>query len=203
MALKLVETSDYTVEVVHQEGRNDQTFPLLTTIKYSFPARGDMPPVDVYWYDGHYQDEKTGEKVYNRPDRPAGVPEGDVLGDEDLNGSFFIGDKGIITAGEYAGNPRLLPDAAMKEYTFPDETLERIPDENPYLDWIRGIKTGKVPCSNFDYAGPFTEMVNFGNLVVKSGQKLHWDNQNGVALNVSNPAEIVSKEYRKGWELPC
>ncbi|HPU98320.1 MAG TPA: gfo/Idh/MocA family oxidoreductase, partial [Candidatus Hydrogenedentes bacterium] len=85
----------------------------------------------------------------------------------------------------------------------PPETIERIPDENPYFDWLRGITEGKVPCSNFSYSGPFTEMVQFGNLAVKSGQKLHWDNVNGVVTNVPNPKEIVSKEYRKGWELPC
>ena len=37
----------------------------------------------------------------------------------------------------------------------------------------------------------------------RSGKKLHWDNVKGVVTNVDNPAEIVSKEYRKGWELPC
>ena len=82
-------------------------------------------------------------------------------------------------------------------------TIERIPDENPYFDWIRGIKTGQKPCSNFDYAGPFTEMVQFGHLVVKSGQKLHWDNKNGVVTNVPHAKEVVTKEYRKGWEIPC
>jgi hypothetical protein len=46
-------------------------------------------------------------------------------------------------------------------------------------------------------------MVNFGNLVVKSGKKLEWDNVKGEVTNVDNPKEIVSKEYRKGWELPC
>ena len=45
-------------------------------------------------------------------------------------------------------------------------------------------------------------MVNFGNLTVKSGKKLHWDNKKGMVTNVSNPGAIVSKEYRKGWELP-
>jgi len=203
MSLKLVEATDYTVEVVEQRGRNEQTFPITTTIKYCFPARGDMPPVDVYWYDGHYPDEKTGEEIYNRPKRPASVPENEKLGDDDMNGSFFVGDKGILTAGEYGGDPRLMPATAMQDYTMPAETLERIPDESPYFDWIRGIKTGKVPCSNFDYAGPFTEMVNFGNLVVKSGQKLHWDNKKGEVMDVPNPGQIVSKEYRKGWELPC
>ncbi len=202
MALKLVEATDYTVEVVMQRGRNTETFPVVTTVKYSFPARGGMPPVDVYWYDGH-ETNAAGEKVYNRPARPANVPADAVLGDKDLNGSFFVGDKCVLTAGEYGGEPRLLPVEHMKDYKFPEETIERIPDQSPYFDWLRGCKTGKLPCSNFEYAGPFTEMVQFGNLVVKSGEKLHWDNVKGVVTNTANPEQIVSKEYRKGWELPC
>src|SRR5690606_25811200 len=120
MSLKLNEAEYYTVEVVMQEGRNEQTFPLTSTIKYSFPARGDMPPVDVYWYDGHWTDPATGEKTYNRPKRPDGIPENCVLGDNDMNGSFLIGDDGIVTQGEYGGNPRLVPDERMLEYTRPD-----------------------------------------------------------------------------------
>jgi predicted dehydrogenase len=203
MALKLVEATDYTVEVVMQRGRNEQTFPLTTTIKYAFPARGEMPPVDVYWYDGHWPGD-DGQEIYNRPKRPDGVAADEVLGDGDKNGSFFVGEKGILTAGEYGGDPRILPaKERMKDYKFPEVTIELIPDEDPYFDWIRGCKTGKVPCSNFDYAGPFAEMVQFGNLVVKSGQKLHWDNVKGVVMDVPDPGKIVSKEYRKGWELPC
>lgn len=202
MCLNLKDASDFTVEVVMQKGRNEQTFPLMSTIKYSFPARGDMGPVDVYWYDGHETNEATGEKVYNRPARPEGIPADCVLGDKDMNGSFLIGEKGIITQGEYGGNPRLVPDEKMLDYKRPDPTIPRIPDQNHYQNWIDACKGGEPSCSNFSYAGPFTEMVNFGNLVVKSGQKLHWDNVKGVVTNVPNPAEIVSKEYRKGWELP-
>ncbi len=202
MSLKLVEAKDYTVEVVEQRGSNDQTFPLTSTIKYSFPARGDMPSVDVYWYDGHWTDEKTGKEIYNQPARPEGVPEDQELGDSNMNGSYMIGDKGIITQGEYGGRARLLPDEKMVDYKKPEPWLERIPEENPYLNWLDAIKAGKKSASDFSYSGPFTEMVQFGNLVVKSGKKLKWDNVKGVVTNVPNPAEIVSKEYRKGWELP-
>ncbi|MBX7255820.1 MAG: Gfo/Idh/MocA family oxidoreductase [Candidatus Hydrogenedentes bacterium] len=203
MSLKLVEAPYYTVEVVWQKGRNKETFPISSTIKYSFPARGDMGPVDVYWYDGHWKDEKTGEEIYNRPKRPAGIPENQVLGDENMNGSFLVGEKGVITQGEYGGNPRLMPDEKMKDYKKPDPYLPRIPGEDHAQNWIDACKGGEPSCSNFDYAGPFTEMVNFGNLVVKSGKKLRWDNKKGVVTNVRNASEIVSKEYRKGWELPC
>ena len=199
-ALKLNDATDYSVEVVMQKGQNEQTFPLTTTIKYSFPARGEMAPVDVYWYDGHW---KEGiRKVYNRPARPAGVPDDQELGDENMNGSYFVGDDGLITTGEYGGRSRLLPDAKMAEYKKPDPWLERIPNEDHAQNWIDACKSGKPSCSDFSYAGPFTEMVNFGNLVVKSGKKLKWDNVKGVVTNVKNASEIVSKEYRKGWELP-
>jgi predicted dehydrogenase len=203
LALRLVEATDYTVEVVEQKGRNEQSFPLSSTIKYSFPARGEMPPVIVYWYDGHWKDETTGKRVYNRPKWPAGIPEDQILGDENMNGSFLIGDNGILTAGEYGGEPRLMPDEKMVGYTKPDPTIPRIPDEDHAMDWINAIKNGTKSCSDFSYAGPFTEMVQFGNLIVKSGTPLHWDNVKGVVTNVPNAAEIVTKEYRKGWELPC
>ncbi len=202
MSLKLVEASDYTVEVVMQEGRNEQTFPVTTTVKYSFPARGDMAPVDVYWYDGHWPDPDTGERVYNRPPHPEGVPEDQELGDNNMNGSYLVGDDGIITTGEYGGRPRLLPDEKMADYTMPDPFLDRVEGQLHHRDWLRACKDGRPASSNFEYAGPFTEMVNFGNLVVMSGEKLHWDNERGVVTNVDNPEEIVSKEYRKGWELP-
>jgi predicted dehydrogenase len=203
MSLKLVEAKSFSVEVVMRKGVTTETFPVASTIKYSFPERAGMPPVDVYWYDGHWPDPKTGEEFYNRPDRPAGVPEGEELGDNNFNGSFLLGEGGVITTGEYGGRTRLLPAAKMDQYTKPEPFLERIPDQNPYRNWLDGIKGNYKPASNFDYSGPFTEMVNFGNLVVKSGKKLNWDNVKGEVTNVNNAKEIVSKEYRKGWELPC
>lgn len=198
MCLKLNERPEYTVEVVEQRGQNNETFPIMSTIKYSFVAGADMPAVDVYWYDGHWPE--NGEEVYNRPKRPAGVPENEPLGDDNANGSYLIGDKGIVTQGEYGGNPRLLPKKVMDEYTKPDPWLERVPNQDHTQDWLQAIKNGRKSCSDFSYAGPFTEMVNFGNLVVVSGKKLHWDNVKGEVTNADK--NIVSKEYRKGWELP-
>jgi hypothetical protein len=206
MSLRLVEATEYTVEVIMMEGQNDETFPLMSTIKYSFPARGSVAPIDVYWYDGWRPDpsdpENEKKRIYNRPARPAGIPDEQILGDNQMNGSFLVGDDGIITMGEYGGNPRLMPDERMRDYKKPDPYLPRVPNEDHYRDWLDAIHNGKKSGSDFSYAGPFTEMVNFGNLVVKSGKKLHWDNVKGVVTNVANAREIVSKEYRKGWELP-
>lgn len=187
--LRLGDASYYSVEVIKEEGRNSETFPNSTIVKYSFPARDTLGPVDVYWYDGAFE-----------PTRPEGIPEDVKLGDG-RNGSFFVGEKGILTTGEYGGDSRIVLGEAMEGFTQPDPWLRRI-EGDIHQDWLRACKGGLPACSNFDYAGPFTEMVNFGNLAVKFGEKLEWDNIEGVVRNVPNPSEIVSKEYRKGWELP-
>jgi len=120
------------------------------------------------------------------------------------NGSLFIGTKGFITAGEYGGDARLLPAAVMKDYTKPPKTIERIKGQSPYKNWVDGILTGKPCASNFDYAGPLTEVANFGNIALHAnGEAVTYD---VASMKItSNPAlnTLLTKEYRKGWELPC
>lgn len=194
-SLKLYDAESYTIETVAIEGKNDYTFPNASTIKYSFTARGDMPPVDVYWYDGGHM-----------PPRPKGVPDDQQIGDGEwggrANGSYLVGDDGYLTAGEYGGRPRLLPDERMADYTMPPETIPRVRAMNHYRNWIEACKGGEPACSNFDYAGPFSEMVLFGNLTIKTGEKYEWDNVKGIVKNHPNPKEAVSKEYFNGWTLP-
>jgi predicted dehydrogenase len=188
--LKLRDAPYYTVEMLKEEGKNDQTFPNSTIVKYSFPARDTLAPVDVYWYDG----------AFAPAPRPEGIPEDQKLGDG-ANGSYFVGEKGVLSTGEYGGDSRLVPDALMADYKKPDPWIARI-DGDIHTDWIQACKGGTPACSNFDYSGPFAEMVEFGNLAVKTGKKLKWDNIKGEVMNVSDASSIVSKEYRKGWELP-
>jgi predicted dehydrogenase len=190
-ALKLDEAKSYTVELVQQEGNTDQTAPNTSVIKYSFPARAGMPPVELFWYDGKLP-----------VPYPEGLPEGEKLGGGS-NGSLLIGADGMLTAGTYGGEARFLPSARMKDYKRPAQTLARVEGENHTKNWIDGIKGGAKPGSSFDYSGPFTEMVNFGNLTVRTGKKLDWDVVEGRVTNDKDAATLISKEYRKGWELPC
>ena len=40
------------VNMLRAEGHNPFFYPYSSTIEFKFPARGDMPPVDITWYDG-------------------------------------------------------------------------------------------------------------------------------------------------------
>ena len=190
-ALKLIDADHYSVEVITQEGMNPQTAPNKSIIKYQFPARADMGPVDVYWYDGELL-----------PPRPEGVPAEEQLGDGD-NGSYFVGTDGYMTSGCYGGESRLLPASRMADYKRPDPTIPRVPGENPYLNWIAACKTGGQAMSHFDYAGPLTEVANMGNVALFAGEKIEFDVKSMQITNVKGANKYLTKKYRKGWELPC
>jgi predicted dehydrogenase len=187
-ALKLGDAPGFTVEVVEQEAQTDTLVPTASVLKYSFPARADLPPVDFFWYDGG-----------KMPKRPESVPETDKMGDGD-NGSFLLGSKGVLTTGTYGNKTRLLPDARMKSYTHPEETLKRA--GNHYRNWLEACKGGDPACSNFDYAGPFTEMVLVGNIALRTGTAVAYDFVSGTIEGNASASALLSKEYLNGWTLP-
>ncbi|MFC3336857.1 hypothetical protein [Flavobacterium palustre] len=42
----------YEVNPIKLEGHNDYFFPMSSTIQFKFPKRGNMPPMNITWYDG-------------------------------------------------------------------------------------------------------------------------------------------------------
>ena len=177
---------------------NEETYPLASTVRYQFPARGDMPPVKLTWYDGGL-----------KPDWPDELGEGQRLGG---NGALYIGDK-----GKMLGN-QLLPESKHRAYAAPAKTLPRSPGH--FEEWIRACKGGEPAGSNFDFAGLVTEVVLLGNIALRSyepssssrsrsdrrhGQeqmpKLDWDGPEMKVTNVAEANQFIHREYRKGWTL--
>jgi predicted dehydrogenase len=198
-------------------GINDQTAPKWSVVTYQFPERevgSDMrfikegvtptpkrkvPPVKVSWYDGVKYDGKKQRAYNGAGDVPRGVLEEGRKMSEGSNGQFIIGTKATIMAGTYAGGCRIIPETKMKEVGKPKEIYKR--STGHVKEWIDAIKGNKqVPSSNFDIAGPLSEMVLMGNLAVRTGKKVEWDGKNMKCTNnVKGANELVTKKYRKGW----
>jgi predicted dehydrogenase len=184
--------SKYWHAFFQESAAKNEMFPRSTIVRFRFPAREEMPEVDLTWWDGGLL-----------PSRPHALEAGRRLGDLD-GGILLIGDEGIIKAGCYGESPRLVPEAAMKKYKRPPKTLERIPEgaDGHEQDWIRACKGGPPACSNFDYSGPLSETVLMGNLAVRfPDRELFW---NGEAMEVTNDPDAnayVKREYREGWTL--
>ena len=165
-----------------------ETVPLAAIVHYQFPARGDLPPVKLHWYDGGLL-----------PARPDELEEERDLDAED--GIIFVGDKGKMFVVGWGGErPRLLPESRNKEYPRPPKTLPR--SIGHHKEWIEACKGGPAPRSNFDFAGPLTEAVLLGALCIRNGgEKLTWDSSNLKITNVPEANALLHYDYRQGWSL--
>jgi predicted dehydrogenase len=175
----------YPTSVEAQPGPfSKETYPEYTRVTWEFPARGDLPPVTVTWCDGK-----------NDPPRPPDLEEGRKLPDQ---GGLYYGEKGTILL-PHGGNPRLIPESAMKGFKPPEHSLPR--DVDHYQEWIRACKGGPKGLSNFDYAGPLAEAILLGNIAALAKEKLQWDGPNLKVTNLPEANDWLRRQYRKGWTL--
>jgi predicted dehydrogenase len=150
-------------------------------VRYEFPARGDLPPVKLTWYDG-------GK-------RPPAFAEGKLpqWGD----GVLFVGDKGMLLA-DYTKH-RLLPEKQFEGFQPPRPS---IPESiGHHREWVEACKGNGTTSCSFDYAGALTETVLLGNVAYRLGQPLDWDAQALRARNAPDADRFLRKEYRKPWTL--
>jgi len=173
---------------------NEETYPLASMVTYHFPARGEMPPLKLVWYDGGL-----------RPPRPEELEEDSEMG---ANGHLFIGDKGKILAMRTQARRgyALIPESRAKEYGDPPRKLER--SIGHYKEWIEACKGGKPAGSNFDWAGPLTEVVLLGNIALRlklreelTMRKLLWDGPQMRFTNCAEANRFLRSDYRDGWTL--
>jgi predicted dehydrogenase len=165
---------------------NFETYPVAAIIYYEFPARGNLPPVKMTWYDGGLM-----------PAAPAELAAGQRLPD---NGVLYVGSKGKMYHSSHGGMPQLLPGELTEAAKAVPRTMERSPGH--YEEWVSGCKSGKQPVASFEYSGPMTETVLLGVLSLRSpGTRLEWDGENQKVKNAPQLNQYVHTEYRKGWTL--
>jgi predicted dehydrogenase len=157
--------------------------------RFHFGPRGEMPPVQVVWYDGGLM-----------PPRPEELEDDDEMG-QSGNGTIFIGTKGKIMCAGWGGPPRLLPLTRMESYPRPPKKLSR--SKGHHRDWIAACKGGPPASSHFEYGARLTELVLLGNIALRTGKRLQWDSANMRAKNAPEADKYLKDTYRPGWEVPA
>lgn len=187
-----------------QEVFYNDSYPLSAKIHIQFPARDQMPPVEMIWYDGGLTPSRPEELL---PDQELGEWDGGIL---------FEGSRGKLMAGLFGRNPTLLPTSRMKEINLPAPERPLVPagTEGHQNQWTAACKQGygTFTSSNFDFAGPLTETVLMGNLAIRSfnyregnkfpgRKKLLWDGENMRITNFEPANQFVKRNYRGPYTL--
>ena len=210
-----------SVELEAVTGGTDERCPVGSRIRWDCPARGDMPPVKVYWYDG-YQDgdqpsghpaassvskskkkkSRGSNRVHYLPPLLAELQAKHPEEKFESNGTLYVGEKGILYTGCYGGNMHLVPMAKMKEITQPPKVLSR--PRHVFEDFLSAVREGRTEtAASFEYGAQLTEFALLGNLAQHAGTGKKVEG-NGAEMKVTNVPELnrfVTCEYRKGWKF--
>jgi predicted dehydrogenase len=178
-------TAPITVRSEHS-GTNREVWPGPEKVHYVFPGtQWTAKEVKVTWYDGKLQPDRALAPM--PPD--LNLPKG---------GSLIIGEGGVMVLAHVAG-PRLYPLEKFQGYAYPKDVKAL---EHRHV-WIDHIFENKRTSDGFHYAGPLAETVQLGNVAARfPGETLEWD---AKAMKISGKPEaekLLTKTYRKGFEVP-
>ncbi len=168
---------------------NTESAPVAAKVNYKFPARKNLPycalpELEMTWYDGGFMPARPYDLPNDAPMNPGG-------------GFMLIGSEGTLIATAYGGNWKTYKNG--KEFIPQTKVdLGRISDHplgggRHEMHFVECCKSGDTPASNFDYAGPFNEMVVMGNLAVRLQslkKTLLWDSENMKVTNIGPEEKI-------------
>lgn len=190
------------IDPVYLQDYNTFFFPMASTLVFKFPARGNMPPVDVTWYDG----------VKNIP----AVPEGYGTSELDPNIPTVAGGKIQPTAlnpgkeiysktltfkgGSHGSTLSIIPEEKAKEM---EKQLPEVPKSpsNHYANFLLACMGKEKARSPFSVAGPLSQVFCLGVLSQRLGQKLLFDRETKQITNSKFANAMLTGEApRPGWE---
>ena len=198
---------EYPTEIeAESSGLTKDMYPNSSKIRFEFPARGDQPPVTLWWFDGG-----------NKPPKEVTSNVATLLDKVSASGCVLVGDKGELFSpddgdGDFRFFAKLKDEKELTRATE-HEAVKAIPqtiqrnlfkggtDERQHLEWIAACKGGAPAYSNFDVAAYLTEIMLLGCVALRTGRKLEWDGPKMRAKNAPEASQYVRREYRKGWKL--
>ncbi|HXD78459.1 MAG TPA: Gfo/Idh/MocA family oxidoreductase [Puia sp.] len=211
---------------IFREGVYPESGPVSSWVRFKFKGKSGQD-IDLHWMDGGIVPERP-------PELDPSVDMNEALcdwpGENDYEGgTLFIGTKGKASCGWGGSHPRLLPLSRTQEVHVP-EKYPRVPGgmDGHWWQWVDAAIAGygnmEVDSPFEGYAGPLTETVLLGNLLLRSfnikekierndpvygamgGYKFpgryisyNWDGANMRITNFDAANQFVRRQYRQGW----
>lgn len=192
----------YEVSAVKLTGHNKFFFPMSSTLSFKFPERGNMPPVEITWYDG----------VNNIPQ----VPEGYGVSELDPNiptvnagkiqpaklnpGKIIYSKDLMFKGGSHGSTLSIIPEEKAKEMAGKLPEVPKSPS-NHYANFLLACQGKEKTRSPFEIAGPLSQVFNLGVLAQQLDTKLVFDREKKQITNNKLANQLlVGTPPRKEWK---
>jgi len=179
-------------------GINQHIWPTTEEVEYVFPGNEltTDKTLKVTWSDGGLRPDRKLAKMPDNLELPK-------------SGSLFIGELGNMVLGHVAG-PRLYPTEKFTGFKYSKEQ-----GLSHWHVWVDACLSGSKTSDGFHYAGPLSETVQLGNVATRfctgpidsrtgdplEPKILEWDAEKLSFKNFPEANSLLTKTYRKGWEI--
>ena len=192
----------YQIKMEYAKGHNDYFYPYSSTILFRFGARGNMPPVDVTWYDG----------IDNLPPLPEGFGKSELAAnipatnqgeyrDSDLNPGKIIYTKDLIfKGGSHGSTLSIIPEKRAKEM---EGLLPEVPKSpsNHYVNFLRAVRGEEKTRSPFEINGVLSQVFCLGVIAQRLNADLYFDTRLKQFTNNQFANSMLAGSLpRQGWE---
>ena len=190
------------VNMLRAEGHNPFFFPYSSTIEFKFPARGEMPPLDITWYDG-LDNIPAVPEGYGKLELDPNIPpvNGGKIQPAKLNpGKIIYSDELTFKGGSHGSTLSIIPESKAKEWASRLPEVPKSPS-NHFANFLLACQGLEKTRSPFSIAGPLCQVFCLGVIAQKLNAKLKFDPQTKQFTN-SPVANLLLRRGipRKGWE---
>ena len=192
-ALKL----GYPIRVEHNVPEPvKETYASHVKSRYDFAARGDMPPVTVWYCD-----------TINRPPKEATADIEATYGTVPGLGAMLLGEKGTMYVGGWGGGNlmKLKGEGKMRGVcdhpaAKPLPTTEpRAPKQNHMLEWMEAAKGGPKTYHPLEIGAHSMEVMLPGIVALRMRRPIDWDGANMKVPGAPEADKFIHTEYRRKW----
>ncbi|MGN0852843.1 MAG: Gfo/Idh/MocA family oxidoreductase [Kiritimatiellia bacterium] len=181
------------IETLKNDRRTDVVFPMASTIRYVFPARGDgLPECSLDWHDGAGNFPAPLAKVTDRK-----------WTRKTCGAELHLKDGRVFARGSHGSALQLVAGGDPRDPEI-RKALGAFPrgKSGHYLNFLKAVKGEEPANSDFAVAGPLSQVMALGALAQRlAAPKLAFDPVRGrfTDSDAAN-ALLDGPPVRKGWE---
>ncbi|MDR1757505.1 MAG: Gfo/Idh/MocA family oxidoreductase [Bacteroidales bacterium] len=192
----------YEINPLKLTGHNDYFYPMASTLLFRFPARENMPPLDLTWYDG----------IDNLPPLPQGYGQSELAADippsgageitrQALNPGKIIYSKDLIfKGGSHGSTLSIIPEDKAKDMA---SRLPEVPTSpsNHFANFLLACQGKEKTRSPFEIHGTLSQVFSLGVIAQRLNKVLYFDNRTKqITNNAFANAMLTQEPPRKNWE---
>ncbi len=115
-------------------------------------------------------------------------------------GTTWHGDLGWVHTDR--GNVLSASDPKILEEVIGENEIHLYRSENHYQNFVDSIRSGKTPISPIETAYNAIVVALLGEIAMTTGETIKWDQEKQEIIDNARASRLLSRPYRKPWELP-